>query len=32
MAGPVPAIHVFVKPNVDAREKPGHDECKGDDT
>jgi hypothetical protein len=33
MAGPVPAIHVFVanQENVDARDKPGHDECKGDD-
>ena len=34
MAGPVPAIHVFVdkKKDVDARHKAGHDECKGDDT
>src|SRR4051794_21836551 len=29
MAGLVPAIHVFVAPkqDVDARAKPGHDEC-----
>ncbi len=29
MAGPVPAIHVFMRPSekdVDARDKPGHDE------
>jgi hypothetical protein len=35
MAGLVPAIHVFVAmrmKNVNARDKPGHDECKGDDT
>jgi hypothetical protein len=38
MAGPVPAIHVFLgkemkeMKDVDARDKPGHDKCKGDDT
>jgi hypothetical protein len=35
MAGLVTAICVFLGLNnkyVDAREKPGHDECKGDDT
>jgi hypothetical protein len=33
MAGPVPAFHVFLtksKENVDARDKPGHDESRGD--
>jgi hypothetical protein len=32
MAGPVPAIHVFAateKQDVDARDKPGHDEVFG---
>ena len=30
MAGSVPAIHVFLNPinNLDARDKPGHDEQK----
>jgi hypothetical protein len=29
MAGLVPAIHVFLRDteNVDARDKPGHDDC-----
>jgi hypothetical protein len=34
MAGPVPAIHVFVPrcfKDVDARDKPGHDEMNGID-
>ena len=33
MAGPVPAIHVFLdsQQDVDARDKPGHDESQGDE-
>jgi hypothetical protein len=36
MAGLVPAIDVFLSRqrmnDVDARDEPGHDECKGDET
>jgi len=35
MAGPVPAIHVFLgdgRKDVHARHKVGHDEYKGDET
>jgi hypothetical protein len=35
MAGLVPAIHVSVAmrmKDVNDRDEPGHDECKGDDT